>query len=198
MANLLFFDEGHRYQLDGEELPSVSELCRFITREIYGDVSQYTLDRAADRGTAVHKACEALDIYGKVEISEDITPYLKAYLKFRKEHSVTWDKVEQAGYHKTLRYAGTIDRRGTVDGKSCIVDLKTTCTIHKQAALAQLNLYRMIEEQDGDWKADDLYILQLRKDETYRLVSFPRNEEVPSALLTLNELMKRKGKKKNG
>ena len=35
MATLLFFDQGHKYTLDGEELPSVSELCRFLSREIY-------------------------------------------------------------------------------------------------------------------------------------------------------------------
>ena len=41
MATLLFFDQGHKYTLDGEELPSVSELCRFLSREIYGDVAQW-------------------------------------------------------------------------------------------------------------------------------------------------------------
>lgn len=31
MATLLFFDQDHRYTLDGEDLPSVSELCRFLS-----------------------------------------------------------------------------------------------------------------------------------------------------------------------
>ena len=60
MAQLLFFDECHKYTLDGEELPSVSQLTRFISREIYGDVGQFNLDRAAERGTAVHKATERI------------------------------------------------------------------------------------------------------------------------------------------
>ena len=75
MATLLFFDQGHKYTLDGEELPSVSELCRFLSREIYGDVAQWRLDNAADRGTAVHKACESLDKFGSVDVQDAILPY---------------------------------------------------------------------------------------------------------------------------
>ena len=74
MSRLIFYDEGHEYQVDGERVPSVSEVLRFISREVYGDVNQYTLDNAADRGTRIHKACELLDKYGKVECDEDIAP----------------------------------------------------------------------------------------------------------------------------
>lgn len=38
MANLVFFEENHRYTVDGEEVPSVSELTRFIAKEIYGEI----------------------------------------------------------------------------------------------------------------------------------------------------------------
>lgn len=99
MATLLFFDQGHKYTLDGEELPSVSELCRFLSREIYGDVAQWRLDNAADRGTAVHKACESLDKFGSVDVQDAILPYLQAYLKFRREHAVEWRKIEYASHH---------------------------------------------------------------------------------------------------
>lgn len=197
MATLLFFDQDHKYTLDGEELPSVSELCRFISREVYGGVQQYTLDNAAERGTAVHKACEALDLYGKVEVSDDILPYLQAYIKFRKEHDVKWDKIESAGFHETDRYAGTLDRMGTVDGNRCIVDFKSYYAFQKQLAIATLNLYRRIEEQHGDWEADALYILHLQKDGGYKLIPIDRNDEVPNSLLTLHNLMKKKRRKKN-
>jgi hypothetical protein len=197
MATLLFFDDEHKYTLDGEELPSVSELCRFISREVYGDVTQYTLDNAADRGTRVHKACEALDLYGRVEVSDDILPYLQAYIKFRKEHAAKWDKVEYAAHHATDRYAGTLDRVGTVDEKNCILDIKTSYIVQKRLAIAQLNLYRRMMEQDSKWTADALYILHLNKAGEYRLHEFDRNDEVPNALLTLHNLMKKKRRKKN-
>lgn len=195
MAQLLFFDQGHKYTLDGEEVPSVSELCRFLSREVYGTVAQYTLDQAADRGTMVHKACEALDVYGKVEVKEDISPYVNAYLQFRHEHDVEWNMVERSIANQKERYAGTIDRYGTIDGIKALVDLKTTYTVHKRLAIAQLNLYRWMVEAEGH-PVEKQYILHLKKD-GYKLVEIEKRDDVPTALLTLHRLMEKKRRKKN-
>lgn len=195
MAQLLFFDEGHKYTLDGEELPSVSELCRFLSREVYGTVAQYTLDQAADRGTRVHKATEALDVYGKVEVSEDIAPYLQSYLKFRQEHTVKWNMVERSIAHAKERYAGTIDRYGEMDGVKSLVDIKTSYTVHKRLAIATLNLYRWMLEEEGH-SVEKQYILHLTKD-GYKLVEIEKRDDVPTALLTLHRLMEKKRRPKH-
>lgn len=192
MATLLFFDQGHRYTLDGEDLPSVSELCRFLSREIYGTVAQYTLDAAADRGTRVHKLCEVLDLYGKADVPDDLLPYVQAYLQFRRDHAVQWDKVEYAAHHPVDRYAGTIDRAGLMDGRRAIVDLKTSYQVQRPLALAQLNLYRRMLEHDSDWQADALYILHLKKDGSYKLIPFDRDDELPAALLKLHRTLQKK------
>lgn len=194
MAQLMFFDQGHRYTLDGEELPSVSELCRFISREVYGTVSQYTLDQAADRGTRVHKATEALDVYGRVEASEDIAPYVDAYLKFRREHNVKWNMVERSMANQREHYAGTVDRYGELDGVKSLVDLKTSYTVHKCLAVAQLNLYRWMIEEEGH-TVDKQYILHLAKD-GYKLVEIEKRDDVPGALLTIHRLMEKKKRRK--
>lgn len=195
MEQLLFFDQGHKYTLDGDEVPSVSELCRFLSREVYGTVAQYTLDRAAERGTKVHKACEALDVYGKVEVTDDISPYVQSYLKFRQEHDIKWNMVERSMANQKERYAGTIDRYGELDGVKALVDLKTTYTVHKRLAIAQLNLYRWMIEAEGH-HIEKQYILHLKKD-GYKLVEIEKNDEVPRALLTLHRLMEKKRRKKN-
>ena len=192
MAQLLFFDEGHKYTLDGEELPSVSELTRFISREIYGDVGQFNLDRAADRGTAVHKATELLDKYGTVEIDEDISPYLKAYIAFRKEHKCEWQKIEYATHHPENLYAGTLDRVGTVDGKLVVLDIKTSSTIQKPLYTAQLNLYRKTLPDP----IEQLVILSLKKDGTYKLIDIPIDDTLADACITMHEALKKKKRSK--
>ena len=94
MATLLFYDDTHKYTVDGEEVPSVSELTRFLSREVYADAPQYFVEGAAQRGTAVHKATEALDKYGKIECESDIVPFVKAYVAFRKDINPEWEKIE--------------------------------------------------------------------------------------------------------
>lgn len=118
MARLIFFDDTHTYTVDGEEFPSVSEISRFASREVYGEVSQFNLDNACSRGSAVHKATEILDKYGKCECDEDIAPYIQAYVQFRKDFGIKdYAYIEKALAHEGLKYAGTIDRIYTIDEK---------------------------------------------------------------------------------
>jgi hypothetical protein len=118
MARLIFFDDTHTYTVDGEEFPSVSEIIRFASREVYGDVSQFNLDNACSRGSAVHKATEILDKYGKCECDEDIEPYIRAYVQFRKDFGIKdYAHIEKSLAHEELKYAGTIDRIYTIDEK---------------------------------------------------------------------------------
>lgn len=200
MATLLFFDADHRYTLDGEDLPSVSELCRFISREIYGDVQQYQLDNAANRGTAVHKACEVLDKFGVVDVQDDILPYMQAYVKFRKEHNIEWQKIEWAAHHPVDKVAGTVDRVGILDGDSSILDIKTTYSIdrkHKILYTSQLTWYKRICESNGI-SVNNLFILQLKKDATYKLIPIEANNDLALACLTLHNSLKTKPRKKGG
>lgn len=118
MAKLLFFDSTHTYTVDGEEFPSVSEISRFASREVYGDVSQFNLDNACSRGSAVHKATEILDKYGKVECDEDIVPYIQAYVQFRKDFGISdYAYIEKPLANEELKYAGTIDRIYNINEK---------------------------------------------------------------------------------
>ena len=116
IARLIFYDAEHIYTVDGEEFPSVSEISRFASREVYGEVSQFNLDNACSRGSAVHKATEILDKYGKCECDEDIAPYIQAYAQFRKDFGIKdYAYIEKALAHEELKYAGTIDRIYKVD-----------------------------------------------------------------------------------
>lgn len=190
MARLLFYDDTHRYTVDGEEVPSVSELTRFLTREVYTDTPQFFMDGAAQRGTLVHKATESIDKYNSVECSEDIAPYIQGYVQFLKEQKPEWEKIEWPICNGT-RYAGTVDRYGCLNGNSVILDVKTTASItglHKVLYRAQLNLYRLAVMLEKP--VDELWILQLKKDGSYKLIPIEVDEPLAYACLTMHEAIK--------
>ena len=78
----------------------------------------------------------------------------------------------------------------------------TSCTvsythlIHRPLCGAQLNLYRWLLEAQG-LPVDKLYILHLRKDGSYKLQPFDRDDVLPEALLTLHNALKKKARKRN-
>lgn len=198
MRSFSFDGDGHIYLLDGERIPCVSDLCRFVSREVYQDTPQWKMDAAAARGTAVHAATEALDKYGEAEIEDEYLPYLEAYAAFRREHDVSWELIEYASYHPAFLYAGTIDRYGILDGEKTLIDIKTTYTVHKPLCAASLNLYRLILDVRG-YPVDRIEILHLKKDGSYKLIPFEIDSDIPCALLILQKLTsKRKRGRKNG
>lgn len=196
MSELTFYDKGHIYMMDGERLPSVSDLCRFISREVYGDAPAWAMEAAAERGTAVHKATEELDKTGTASIDSDWAGYLEAYRKFLTEHKVEWELIEHPDWNEEHRYAGTIDRYGNVDGVRSLVDLKTVSKVQKPLYGASMNLYRMVLEQRGK-AVDRLLILHLKKDGTYKLVPLDKDSEVPLALIKLHQVTAKQRKRRN-
>ncbi len=192
MAKIILDEDVHQYTVDGEEVPSVSELTRFISKEIYGDVVQSTLDAAADRGTRVHKGAEALDKFGTVEIEDELLPYLQAYVSFVKEHKPEWEKIEWP-VNNGMLYAGTIDRYGILDTKRSIVDIKTTSRIspgHRVLYTAAQNLYRMAIEENHP--VEQIVILQLKKDGTYKCIELEIQDELANACIVLSQALKRR------
>ena len=194
MEELHFLEKKHIYLLDGEPIPCVSDLCRFLHREVYKDAPAWKMEEAAIRGSAVHAALQALDTTGNACISSEYLPYIAAYKAFLQAHDVNWSMVEAPFYHPQERYAGTIDRYGAVDGYLSLVDFKTTYAVNKPLCRAQLNLYRMILLARGI-QVDRMYILHLRRDGTYKLISFPEDVPLANSLITLHNALKKRRKR---
>ena len=198
MARILSFNEdSHEYQINGEVIPSVSEIIRFISREVYGDVVQSVLDNAADRGTRVHKATQMLDVVHDVECDEDIVPYVQAYVQFLRDHKPKWELIERSMYNPQLMYGLTIDRYGELDGKKTLVDIKTSSSVQKVLHGAQLNLYRMGLVANG-FEVERAVILRLTKDGEYKIIEDEQDDEIALACVTLHNALKKKPRKKKG
>lgn len=182
-----FDEEKHQYSVSGAKVPSVSEILAPLSAERYGELNPWMLKAAAERGTAVHEACQLIDYGADPEENAEIDGYLIAYQTFLTEHDVDWHMVETiVAYQRTEDelplYAGTLDRYGLVDGVPTIVDIKTYASLSTDAQLAascQTALYRDAVDQTVSrvmetWDKERRAILHLRKDGTYRYVDLDK------------------------
>ena len=193
---LEFQEEGHIYTVGGIRVPSVSEVTSCLSRMAYGEAPSEAMAIAADRGTAVHKATQELDEAGECTVTGDLSPFLEAYNKFLEDKKPKWDFIEFA-VNNGMQYAGTLDRYGLLNNAHAIVDIKTTSSITRSVKAlytAAQNLYRMAIE---DWlPVDKIYILQLKRDATYRLVELPIEDGLANACLAIYEATKKKERKR--
>ena len=192
MAKLLFYDNDHTYEADGVKQSSVSEILRFLSKEEYGDVEQYRLDHAAQRGTAVHTACEVLYKYKKVECDPDIEPYVLAFVQFLKDRKCSFTDIEKPLADTEMGFAGTPDLCGTVDGEEAIIDMKTVSAIHKTLVKAQLNAYRHLRIKNGKPEAKKLFCLHLMNTGKYRLYPVAIDDTEWQACYALHTALKEK------
>ena len=164
---LEFLEDGHIYRFGEKEIPSVSEIIRFMAREVYKDADTFAMDQAARRGTRIHAACEELDRTGKCECDADIAGYIAGYRNFLVDYKPKWKRIEEIVWNREFNYAGRLDRLGEINRRDAIVDIKSTKKISKKHKLlygVQIELYADAVDPCEDF---DHYVLQLNENETY-------------------------------
>ena len=163
-----FNEATHTYSLDGIIVPGVSQIIEGAGLTDPNAKRNYTKYHA-DRGTAVHKACELLDkgILDEDSLDPEITGYVGAYKKFIKEYKPEWEALEAMVFNEMLFYAGRYDRFGrlNIEGPDWVIlDIKTGQKAKWHAI--QLALYIMALE--GRPQFAKLYGLYLKKDGTFK------------------------------
>lgn len=138
----LTFDPGpHIYRLNGEEIPSVSRLMEPLKAVGYAGVDEKVLERAAQRGTAVHEAIENYCKYGIEDIPPQLSAYFDAFLEWNRIFKPKVIGSEIMMYHKILRYGGTIDVLAEVNEELTLIDVKTTSKLLEKSCGVQLEAY---------------------------------------------------------
>lgn len=172
---MLTFDaEAHRYFWNGRPVPGVTSILSPLTD--FSAVDPDVMRRASAFGQAVHNVCE-LDDQGEdlnqFEIDAALLPYLQAWRKFAADWNVQWNEIERKVFHRTLLYAGTLDRAGTLlaPGEpahrrhAAVVDIKTSTSLYP-AVGPQLSAYaRAHDPLTG--ASLRRYAVQLRGDGSY-------------------------------
>ena len=173
------FDEAtHTYTVNGTEYPSVTQIIRFLSYDQSKCADQQMALIARGRGTEVHEAAALYDYSGDIaeDLSADAAPYLSAYVQFCRDYKPKWNYIEHVlGANREgipYGYCGTLDRAGFIDGKFCIMDIKTSYRVNIPSLSAQLAAYNnLLKFQHTElYKEDtDLYGLQLMRNGKYRL-----------------------------
>ena len=114
----LRFDEArHIYILNGLEIPSVTTIMKPLSNAEYKGISESVLNRAAEKGTAVHNAAENWVKFQIDDIDPEYRGYFDAFLAWWDEKKPVAVGSEVRLYHKIMRYAGTADLIAWVDGE---------------------------------------------------------------------------------
>ena len=165
----LTFDElTHTYRLNGAKIPSVSAIIRPMNETFYKDVDKEVLNKAADRGRAIHSAIETWICYQmNTIVDEDHRGYFDGFLEWYKARNVEPLATECMIYHKILKYAGTADLICTINNETFLVDFKNTVSVNEKAYSLQLEAYRQAFKTHGVEIAKKM-ILHLRPDGTYK------------------------------
>lgn len=172
----LTFDEiRHEYYLDGKSVPSVTRIISNIPEEM---MMNNAFIRAGNRGTAVHKVCELMNLGQKVNIkglAKEVIPYVNGYIKFLQSKKYTVAHAETRVVSVKYRYAGTVDIIAVDDkGHLFIMDIKTSAVVSPTTAL-QLAAYEQAwREMNKIPKSTKIgrIAIWLTGDDNYELVHF--------------------------
>jgi hypothetical protein len=149
MNQQLQFDEStHTYTLGGMIIPSVTQVLSSVGIVDYSRVPPHVLAEAAERGTAIHRACRFLD---ENDLDESvlcpwIIPYLEAWKKFKLLHNPGFVLIERplTACINGMAFAGTPDRVGTMGDIPYIIEIKTGDESMERAWKVQTAAYAML------------------------------------------------------
>ena len=179
---LEYLDDTHTYLVDGEIVPSITQILKIKFGNKYSGINQDVLNNAANEGTRVHKAIEN---YEKLK-AEDITcQELKDYKFLKKTYKFEClDNEVPIILFKDNKpiAAGRLDLVLEIDKELYLGDIKRTSILDKDYLAYQLNLYKIGYEQCYKKEIKGLKGLHLRAG-VRKFVDIPVNKEMAWDLL---------------
>jgi hypothetical protein len=187
-GNILEYDDTtHTYLVNGVIVPSVTQVMQVKFGNKYEGIRSEVLNRAAERGTTIHKAienyCKGMDD-GSKEVHN--FNFLMNYYKIKPVKNEV-PIILMVDNQPVI--AGRLDLVLQENDTLSLADIKTTSQLDKEYLAYQLNLYRLGYMQSYGERIDKLYGLHLRGDKR-KLVELPINEDIALELLEKYERSK--------
>lgn len=174
---LEFMADTHTYLCDCyKTLPSITQILKTRFGGKYAGIDKDTLQRAADKGTEVHKVIEDYCREGK----ESELPELRnfKFLQKKYEFEVKANEIPVILFLDGEPIsAGRLDLVLEMDGKTGLGDIKRTSSLDKEYLGFQLNLYRIAFNQCYGTEITFLKGVHLR-DDVRKFVDIPINEQM--------------------
>ena len=163
-SQVAFNQENHTYSLNGIALMGITGMIKSqLFPDMYKDIPQYILDKAAERGTMVHESIELFDAGFE---PKDTTLELESYKRIKRENGLTTVANEYIVTDKE-HFASAIDLVLCNGDDIILTDIKTTYTLDKEYVRWQLSIYAyLFELQNPELKVSKLYALWLRDDKS--------------------------------
>ena len=192
----IFEAKGHIYRdLNGNILPSVTQIIKPITDQYYQKIDRALLREAARVGTAVHKAIEKR-IAGKLDestLDAAVRPYIAAFDEWGAKYtpSIMVPEMKLA----CATFSGTMDCLCYIDHDWWVIDWKTTQDLLPSVGL-QTAAYAMLtsawmEQKGCTVRTMRRGALQLKEDGTYCFKEYtdPEDFEIFNHLLAVKRWM---------
>lgn len=185
----IYDEENHKYYVDGEEKPSVTEIANPISFERLNALQETLLERARARGSRCHELFEEYLLIGDIDIDEIETDYIPYVQQF-----VLWCKTYRPKVIYTEKklfgdeFCGTADCLAKIDNEMVLIDYKTTSALDVKSLSVQLAGYKILVEKTTDLKVDKCMVLHLKKD-SYSYREITPNYEWFDILLKHNKFM---------
>jgi len=186
-VTLEFHSEGHRYLLDGQEVPSVTQVLEPYTGLEY--VDRELLRRAAEFGTHVHEACHLfnIDSLDRLTLDPALAPYISAWEQFLDDTGAVVLESEHRVASRKFKYAGTLDTTVFWGKSKRLIDIKSTVGLPRTVG-PQTAAYAEAYHEDTGERIRDRYCVQLKPDGTYSLqkLSDPNDWNIFQSALNLH------------
>lgn len=179
---LKFDPDTHTYSIDGNKIPSVTqilsewvEIPRYYVNTFTGAmVRKDVFDAGGDHGTAIHTACNLIleggghDALDWEALNPELCHPLQQFERWLADYKPKIASVEEPMYSSKYGYAGTPDIAAKVQRKMAVIDIKTGAY---SMAGPQTSAYEQLyKEASGHGRNMKRYVLYLPKTGDYKFI----------------------------
>lgn len=159
---VVFYEEQHIYTLGDKQLSGITSIIKsLLFPDMYANVSQAVLNKAAERGTRIHNLIQfwTMGILSNEDIAE-LQPFLDA---FHAAGLDGWESEYLVSDNESV--ASSIDLVCLdKDGNIILCDIKTTSVLHIEYLRWQLSIYAyLFERQNPELKVHRLKAIHISK-----------------------------------